>query len=76
MTWKPDWNSVSGLLPHIEEKLAPFRAVPHWGKLFAMSPPQLQAGYEKLADFRELASRYDPQHKFGNGFLARYIYRA
>jgi xylitol oxidase len=75
MTWKPDWEGVSALLPLIEEKLAPFQAVPHWGKLFTMSPRHLQAGYDKLPDFRALANHYDPQHKFGNGFLARYIYR-
>jgi xylitol oxidase len=75
-TWKPDWNGVRGLLPLIEEKLAPFNAVPHWGKLFTISPRQLQSGYGRLDDFRQLVSGYDPDRKFGNDFLARYIYPA
>jgi xylitol oxidase len=37
-TWKPDWPSVSKLLPVIEAELAPFHARPHWGKLFTTSP--------------------------------------
>jgi xylitol oxidase len=69
-TWKPDWAAVRALLPVIEKELAPFEARPHWGKLFTMAPKELQSRYEKLADFRRLAAKYDPTGKFRNEFLA------
>lgn len=73
-TWKPDWASVSKLLPVIEKELAPFSPRPHWGKLFTMAPAPLQSRYEKLADFRQLLHQFDPQGKFRNAFLNKTIY--
>jgi xylitol oxidase len=72
-TWKKNWEAVRNLLLRIEEQLAPFSARPHWGKLFTMPPPRLQALYEKLPDFRDLLRAYDPQGKFRNAFLETYI---
>jgi alditol oxidase len=74
-TWKPEWNDVVRLLPLVEQKLAPYQAVPHWGKLFTMSPSALQARYERLTDFRRLLSFHDPEGKFRNDFLSQNIYR-
>jgi xylitol oxidase len=68
-TWKPDWPAVRQVLPVIERELAPFQARPHWGKLFTMSPGDLQSRYERLADFTQLAAGYDPKGKFRNNFL-------
>jgi alditol oxidase len=68
-TWKPDWAAVQQVLPVIEQTLAPFRARPHWGKLFTMSPAHLQSLIEKLPDFRQLLEHYDPQGKFRNEFI-------
>lgn len=73
-TWKQDWEAVRNLLPLVEEQLAPFEALPHWGKLFTMAPPVLQARLAKLPDFRQLAHQHDPQGKFRNAFLDRYLY--
>ncbi len=73
-TWKQDWDNVIRLLPLIEEKLAPFDATPHWGKLFTMSPRILHSRYEKLTDFRELLREYDLEGKFRNDFLRENIY--
>lgn len=73
-TWRPDFESVRKVLPVIEEKLAPFHARPHWGKLFTMQPERLQSLYEKLPDFRQLILSCDPKRKFQNGFLEKYIY--
>ena len=73
-TWKMDWPAVSQVLPVIEERLAPFRARPHWGKLFTMRPEDLQARYAKLPEFRDLLRHYDPQGKFRNAFLDAYIF--
>jgi alditol oxidase len=70
-TWKKDWASVSQLLPVIEEKLSPFEAKPHWGKLFHRCPLEL---YQRVGDFKDLAQRYDPQGKFRNAFLDRHVF--
>src|SRR5579862_3688009 len=68
-TWKPDWPAVRRLLPIIERELSPFQPRPHWGKLFTMPPAELRAKYERLADFTQLATKYDPKGKFRNDFL-------
>lgn len=73
-TWKKDWEGVQKVLPTIEEQLAPFEARPHWAKLFMMSPARLQNLYEKMPDFRRLLQLYDPQGKFRNEFLDRYVF--
>ena len=72
-TWRKDWPGVSALLPDIEAQLAPFRARPHWGKLFTMPPTHLRPLYPKLADFRELLQTFDPCGKFHNRYLDRHI---
>src|SRR6267142_5134888 len=68
-TLKPDWSGVRKLLPMIEEKLEPFRARPHWAKLFTMSPSHLKSLYEKLPDFLNLLKEFDPDGKFRNEFM-------
>ncbi len=73
-TWKQDWPAVQQLLPHIEERLTPFNVRPHWGKLFTIDPAVLQARYEKLDDFRALVAEYDPEGKFRNDFLDKYVF--
>jgi xylitol oxidase len=74
-TWKPDWLAVRAVLPVIERELAPFQARPHWGKLFTMPAAQLRSVYgERLAEFIELAARFDPKGKFRNDFLNANIF--
>jgi xylitol oxidase len=73
-TWKPDWPAVSRLLPIIEKELSPFQTRPHWGKLFTLPPAEIRSRYEKLADFIQLATKYDPKGKFRNDFLNTYIF--
>jgi alditol oxidase len=73
-SWQRDLPSVLQVLPIIEERLAPFAARPHWGKLFTMPAKDIQSRYEKLADFRQLLQHYDPQGKFRNAFLDEYIF--
>lgn len=75
-SWYPDWPAVEALLPVIEDALAPFTPRPHWGKLFALSPAQVQAQYPRLDDFRALLRHYDPAGKFSNAFVERYIFGA
>ena len=73
-TWKQDWEGVSQVLPILEKELEPLEARPHWGKLFTMSTARLQSLYEKLPDFQQLLRHYDPEGKFRNEFLDRYIF--
>lgn len=73
-TLKQDIEGVNGLLPKIEEKLAPFGVKPHWGKLFTIPPATLQSRYPKLSAFRELSNHYDPEGKFRNDFINRNVF--
>jgi xylitol oxidase len=73
-TWKQDWPAVRKLLPVVENELAPFKARPHWGKLFTMAPAKLKSIYAKLPEFVELSKKYDPQGKFHNEFLNTNIF--
>jgi alditol oxidase len=73
-TWKQDWPAVRKVLPTIERELAPFGVRPHWGKLFTVPPAVLRSRYERLPEFAELAKKYDPQGKFRNEFLNKYIF--
>ena len=68
-TWKQDWPAVSKLLPVIEKELAPYNVRPHWGKLFTVSPADLEKRYAKMEDFKKVAAEYDPKGKFRNEFL-------
>jgi alditol oxidase len=70
-TWKQQWEEVNQLLPQIEKALAPFKARPHWGKVFTMPAETLDSRYEKLDDFKKLAAYYDPKGKFVNQFLEK-----
>jgi len=73
-TWKPDLDAVSRLMPRIERALAPYRARPHWGKLFTVAPVTLRSLYPKLPAFVALAKQYDPHGKFRNAFLNEHIF--
>ena len=72
-TWHKDPAGVSTVLPAIEERLAPFDARPHWGKLFTMAAEVLAGRYERLADFARLRAEHDPAGKFVNAFVQRYL---
>jgi alditol oxidase len=73
-TWQPDWEAVRGVLPTIEDALAPFEPRPHWGKLFTMSSETVRSSYERLPQFSALLERHDPSGKFRNAFMNRYIF--
>jgi xylitol oxidase len=75
-TWKPEWPEVKKILPQIEEKLAPFGARPHWGKLFTIKPIVLQRQYARLKEFLALARQYDPDGRFHNEFLDTNVFGA
>ena len=62
-TWKQDWPAVSKVLPVIEKELAPYKARPHWGKLFTMSPATLKSRYERLARLSAIGQTLRPSGK-------------
>jgi xylitol oxidase len=68
-TWKPLQPEVEALLPELEERLRPFGARPHWGKLFTPGGHDWESLYPRFAGFRSLASSHDPDGKFRNGLL-------
>ncbi|WP_282958402.1 D-arabinono-1,4-lactone oxidase, partial [Amycolatopsis pretoriensis] len=68
-TWQPRQAEVEAVLPVLEERLAPFGARPHWGKLFNA----VGGDYPRLAEFRALAGKLDPAGKFRNPFLERHV---
>jgi xylitol oxidase len=72
-TWRPLGDEVLGVLPLIEAALAPFGPRPHWGKLFTMSPQDVEAVYPTLPAFRQLRAKLDPSGTFRNAFSERYV---
>ncbi len=70
-TWRPRKDEVMALLLVIEERLAPLGVRAHWGKLFGHTPSD--EVWPKLADFRELRTRLDPDGVFRNPYVARNI---
>ncbi|MEE2752514.1 MAG: FAD-binding protein [Candidatus Latescibacterota bacterium] len=72
--WRKDWQGVRTFLPILEERLAPFKPRPHWGKLSTIAPSQVQALYPKMADFQRLVRDLDPAGKFRNLYIDRYVF--
>lgn len=68
-TWKQEIDNVMKLLTLVEKELEPFKARPHWGKLFTMPPQVLASRYEKMDDFKKLIATYDPKGKLRNDFI-------
>lgn len=73
-TLKQEIPEVMNLLPVIEKELAPFKAKPHWGKLFTLTHTQVNSLYERMPAFAALVQDYDPNGKFRNAFLDRTIF--
>lgn len=73
-TCEQNWDDLQEFLPVLEEKLKPYQARPHWGKMFTMEPADLKSVYEKHADFRSLLNEVDPNGKFRNEFIQRNIF--
>jgi xylitol oxidase len=72
-TWVPDTASVLPVVTLMEQRLAPFGARPHWGKIFTVSPEYLRSSYERLPDFLDLMRHYDPAGKFHNAYTDRHL---
>jgi xylitol oxidase len=68
-TWIADTAAVLPAVAAVERQLAPLGARPHWGKVFTTDPATVRSRYERFADFRDLAARYDPAGTFRNAWL-------
>ncbi|NUT06388.1 MAG: FAD-binding protein [Hamadaea sp.] len=68
-TWKPDAAAVQPVVAQIEDRLAPYAARPHWGKVYGTSPKRLAELYPRLGDFAALTRDLDPRGKFRNDHL-------
>jgi xylitol oxidase len=73
-TWVDDDAAVHDAVTRVERALAPYDPRPHWGKVFLLDPSTVRAHYLRLTDFRQLAAQHDPNRKFGNDFLERFVY--
>jgi alditol oxidase len=72
-TWINDVPAVMPVLATVEDRLAPFGARPHWGKLFTTSPATVSRLYDRLPDFQRLLHSLDPDGKFRNKFIDTYV---
>ena len=73
-TFRRDADGVRSVLPAIEADLGALGAVPHWGKVTTMAPATLWSRVPQLARFRDLARSFDPDGKFQNPYLRRYVF--
>ena len=72
-TWIQDEAAVLPVVTALEDAINPLGARPHWGKVFAADAAYLRSCYPKVADFIELAAKYDPDGTFRNPYLDRYL---
>ncbi len=68
-TWRPNIPAVEKLLLKIEASLEPFKARPHWGKVFTNNAFDFSSLYAKFNSFLTYRGTYDPSRKFVNKLL-------
>lgn len=64
-TWHLDPAAVERAVAVVEQALAPYDALPHWGKIWQRASGS-HLRHPRLADFRALAARRDPEGRFAN----------
>jgi alditol oxidase len=72
-TWKKHPREVAALLPDLESRLAAFDGRPHWGKMSSLDHAAIAGLYPRLADFRDLVARADPERTFASAFGERVL---
>ena len=73
-TWEQDREGVEAVLPLIQGGLEPFGVKPHWGKIFTIEPDRIKSLYPNMDKFKDALTMYDPNGKFRNDFLQRYLH--
>jgi xylitol oxidase len=73
-TWVRKHDEIMAVLPLIEQVLSQFNAKPHYGKLFIMSGRKLHSVLgDDFQKVDKLIRNCDPQGKFSNKFIKRYL---
>jgi xylitol oxidase len=72
-TWKKHPTEVAALLPDLESRLAAFDGRPHWGKMSSLDHAAIAGLYPRLAEFRDLVARADPERTFASAFGERVL---
>jgi xylitol oxidase len=72
-TWIADTGAVLPVVAELEERLAPLRPRPHWGKIFTTDPAVLRAEYPRFQEFQDLVRRHDPSGTFRNAWSASIV---
>ena len=72
-TWAPNQRAVERALTEIEAVLMPLGARPHWGKVFLAGAAEIAEAYDRIADFKTLVERFDPERKFANRWLEAHV---
>lgn len=70
-TWVRDQAAVDAAAAEIEQALALFSPLPHWGKT---TRQHVGRNYAKLLDFARSRERMDPEHKFSNPWLEEVVF--
>jgi xylitol oxidase len=73
-TWTENDDDVAAAMPIVEAALDSFGPRPHWGKMHTRNPRQVVEQYARIGEFRKLCSRQDPDGKFRNAYLDRYVF--
>lgn len=68
-----DVERVGAVLPLVEAAFGPLGGRPHWGKVSAADPERVRDLYPRRADFIDLARTLDPDRKFTNAFVRRWV---
>lgn len=63
-TWHHDLDLATNAARTVAAALAPFSALPHWGKIFDASQFDLAQLYPRLSDVRRLHTACDPHQRF------------
>jgi alditol oxidase len=72
-TWTDNDTDVAAAMPIVEGALDRFGPRPHWGKMHARTREQVAGQFPRIGDFRDLCRRHDPDGKFVNDYLRRYV---
>jgi xylitol oxidase len=72
-TWVRDEAAVAPVVEAVQDRLRPFAARPHWGKVFSTAPEDVRGCYDRYGDFEALLREADPQGTFRNELLDAYF---
>jgi xylitol oxidase len=72
-TWHQTEQVEKEFIPMVQNALSKYEPAPHWAKLAVADKAAIEKSYPKLAEFRQLCNRFDPEKKFRNEYLEGFI---